>query len=299
MAANQGKLIDGLLSTFGTNNSSQISTAILAGFKMIFIPAATARDKKATPEQKKYTMTRDVITEGLALSTYLGVTGMVQKHATAPICSIYYKNKAKMIEAGKIKTAAKLTAEELDFLKHVDAKKINEVGMDFVTQKGLKHKVASPEAKEYITKLQNIVTKANGISEDIKSISLDQFSKNLAKNGIPKEKKGFSVLIDDFKNAAKGSPKLTAPKNLFQNTRIALSQVSVWVLALAVIPPLCNIIISPVMKKLNATKKQDNSVATLQQPKVNVNNPVKKRDNTTFKSNYYANMSNLGNMRVG
>ena len=76
---NSSSKIDSILSTLGTNNSSQIATAVLAGFKMFFIPAATAMDKNATPEQKKYTMTRDIITEALALSTYIGVTGHMQQ----------------------------------------------------------------------------------------------------------------------------------------------------------------------------------------------------------------------------
>ena len=78
--------IDNILTTLGTNNSSQIATAVLAGFKMIFLPIATATDKTASPEQKTYTIIRDVIMEGLALITYIGVTGQIQKHATAPIC---------------------------------------------------------------------------------------------------------------------------------------------------------------------------------------------------------------------
>ena len=40
------------------------------------------------------------------------------------------------------------------------------------------------------------------------------------------------------------------PLKVFHNTRIALSQLSVWILAVAIIPPLCNAIIAPVMKKI-------------------------------------------------
>ena len=87
--------IDKILTTLGTNNSSQIATAVLAGFKMFFLPIATATDKNASTEQKTYTIIRDIIMEGLALITYIGVTGQIQKHVTAPICRAYYKNKAK------------------------------------------------------------------------------------------------------------------------------------------------------------------------------------------------------------
>ena len=83
--------IDNILTTLGTNNSSQIATAVLAGFKMFFLPLATATDKTASTEQKTYTIMRDIIMEALALITYIGVTGQVQKHATAPICRAYYK----------------------------------------------------------------------------------------------------------------------------------------------------------------------------------------------------------------
>ena len=75
--------IDRILTTLGTNNSSQIATAVLAGFKMFFLPIATATDKTATTEQKTYTIFRDIIMEGLALITYIGVTGQIQKHVTA------------------------------------------------------------------------------------------------------------------------------------------------------------------------------------------------------------------------
>ena len=101
--------IDNILTTLGTNNSSQIATAVLAGFKMFFLPIATATDKTASPEQKTYTIIRDIIMEGLALITYIGITGQVQKHATAPICKAYYKDKAKKLE----KTGL-LTQEELE-----------------------------------------------------------------------------------------------------------------------------------------------------------------------------------------
>ena len=118
--------IDNILTTLGTNNSSQIATAVLAGFKMIFLPLATATDKTASQEQKTYTIIRDIIMEALALVTYIGVTGQIQKHATAPICKAYYKDKAKKLE----KTGL-LTPEELEFLRNIDSKKIKMAGEDY------------------------------------------------------------------------------------------------------------------------------------------------------------------------
>ena len=61
---------DKILTQLGTNNSSQIATAVLAGFKMIFLPVATATDKTATPDQKKYTIIRDIKTNKLYDTVY-------------------------------------------------------------------------------------------------------------------------------------------------------------------------------------------------------------------------------------
>lgn len=299
------------LTTLGTNNSSQIATGVLAGFKMFFIPLATSKDKKATHEQKTYTIARDVITEGLALTTYLGVTALVQKFTTSPICKMYYKNKANKIETGKLKSAEQLTKEELDFLKNVDTKKLDEIGMSFITEKKSKPRIASAEAIEYSKQFDSIVSKINGKSVKTNSVDLKDFVADLSKNGIQKGKKGISVLVNDFKNAAKGSVEIMDAKNLFKNTRISMSQVSVWVLALAVIPPLCNLIITPVMKKWKEWKDKKNPVAkngidinTMQKNETSttltsVTKPdLQKSKDIKFERNYY-NMSNLGNMRVG
>ncbi|MBQ9688226.1 hypothetical protein IJV79_01170 [bacterium] len=298
MVKSSGKF-DSILTTLGTNNSSQIATAVLAGFKMFFIPLATAKDKNATPEQKKYTMTRDIITEGLALTTYIGVTGQMQKHATVPICSSYYKNKAKLLESGKLQPAKPITTDEINFLKKVSAKKINENGMGFLSMNSTKPKVVSEETKQYITKLNSIVDKINGTKTEIKSVGLDEFTSNLKKNGIPKEKKGFSVLAGDFKNAAKNSTTVTDPTKLFQNTRIAISQACVWVLALGVIPPLCNAIITPVMKKLDSRNKSNDNAPQVQNTTAKVATVGAKRPNTAVKTlNYHTPITNSGNMRV-
>ncbi len=82
----------------GTSNESDFTTATLAGFKLLFVPLATMNDKKATKEQKEYAITRDVLTEIIALTGYLGITKAVKTLAPAPLCKQYYKNKLKFIE---------------------------------------------------------------------------------------------------------------------------------------------------------------------------------------------------------
>lgn len=269
---------DNILTTLGTNNSSQIATAVLAGFKMIFLPIATATDKNATPEQKTYTIIRDVIMEGLALTTYIGVTGQIQKHATAPICKAYYKDKAKKLE----KTGL-LTQEELNTLRNVDSKKIKMAGEDFLNRLSPNRKKLPDEVHQYIEKLDKIVEKAEGKSEKPLKQSLADFVSAL-KNNKP------DIKTTGSEKAAKNSVEMLKPLKVFHNTRIALSQLSVWILAVAIIPPLCNAIIAPVMKKIgpkinNFTNKKNienepiDSKLTVQSN----NTVLKKKDsNTSF-----------------
>ena len=228
--------IDNILTTLGTNNSSQIATAVLAGFKMFFLPIATATDKTATPEQKIYTIFRDIIMEGLALITYIGVTGQIQKHATAPICKAYFKDKAKKLE----KTGL-LTEEELNTLRNVDSKKIKMAGEDYLNRLSPNRTPIPEEVSQYIEKLNRIVEKVEGTSEKPIKQSLENFVSNL-RNNIPN---------DNVEQVAKqaGKVELLKPLKVFHNTRIALSQLSVWILAVAIIPPLCNAVIAPIMKK--------------------------------------------------
>lgn len=228
--------IDNILTTLGTNNSSQIATAVLAGFKMFFLPIATATDKTATPEQKIYTIFRDIIMEGLALITYIGVTGQIQKHATAPICKAYFKDKAKKLE----KTGL-LTEEELNTLRNVDSKKIKMAGEDYLNRLSPNRTPIPDEVSQYIEKLNRIVEKVEGTSEKPIKQSLENFVSNL-RNSIPN---------DNVEQVAKqaGKVELLKPLKVFHNTRIALSQLSVWILAVAIIPPLCNAVIAPIMKK--------------------------------------------------
>ncbi len=273
--------IDNILTTLGTNNSSQIATAVLAGFKMFFLPLATATDKTASPEQKTYTIIRDIIMEGLALITYIGVTGQIQKHATAPICKAYYKSKAK-----KLEQAGLLTQDELDTLRNVDPKKIKMAGEDYLNRLSPNRKKLPTEISQYIERLNKIVEKIEGESEKPLKQTLETFVSGL-KKGIPN---------DSVEKVAKeaGKVELLKPLKVFHNTRIALSQLSVWVLAVAIIPPLCNAIIAPIMKKFSPkTDNVDEKKPVEQQPLnskpvVPSYNTVLRRDEavTSFKNRY-------------
>lgn len=273
--------IDNILTTLGTNNSSQIATAVLAGFKMIFLPIATATDKTASPEQKTYTIIRDIIMEGLALITYIGVTGQIQKHATAPICRAYFKSKAKKLESTGL-----LTQEELDTLRNVDSKKLKMAGEDYLNRLSPNRKKLPAEISQYIERLNKIVEKIEGESEKPLKQSLENFVSGL-KKGVPS---------DSVEKAAKeaGKVEVLKPLKAFCNTRIALSQLSVWILAVAIIPPLCNAMIAPIMKKFSPkTDNIDEKKPVLQEPPmlnpvVQPNNTVIKRDEaiTSFRNRY-------------
>ena len=273
--------IDNILTTLGTNNSSQIATAVLAGFKMIFLPIATATDKTASPEQKTYTIIRDIIMEGLALITYIGVTGQIQKHATAPICRAYFKSKAKKLESTGL-----LTQEELDTLRNVDSKKLKMAGEDYLNRLSPNRKKLPAEISQYIERLNKIVEKIEGESEKPLKQSLENFVSGL-KKGVPS---------DSVEKAAKeaGKVEVLKPLKAFCNTRIALSQLSVWILAVAIIPPLCNAMIAPIMKKFSPkTDNVDEKKPVLQEPPmlnpvVQPYNTVIKRDEaiTSFRNRY-------------
>ena len=273
--------IDNILTTLGTNNSSQIATAVLAGFKMIFLPIATATDKTASPEQKTYTIIRDIIMEGLALITYIGVTGQIQKHATAPICKAYFKSKAKKLESTGL-----LTQDELDTLRNVDSKKLKMAGEDYLNRLSPNRKKLPAESSQYIERLNKIVEKLEGESEKPLKQSLENFVSGLKK----------SVPSDSVEKVAKeaGKVEVLKPLKAFCNTRIALSQLSVWILAVAIIPPLCNAMIAPIMKKFSPkTDNIDEKKPVLQEPPmlnpvVQPYNTVIKRDEaiTSFRNRY-------------
>ncbi|MBR6723653.1 hypothetical protein IKL64_09380, partial [bacterium] len=253
---------------------------VLAGFKMIFLPIATATDKTASPEQKTYTIIRDIIMEGLALITYIGVTGQIQKHATAPICRAYFKSKAKKLESTGI-----LTPEELDTLRNVDAKKLKMAGEDYLNRLSPNRKKLPAEVSQYIEKLNKIIEKLEGESEKPLKQSLETFVSGLKKN-IPN---------DSVEKVAKevGKVEVLKPLKAFCNTRIALSQLSVWILAVAIIPPLCNAIIAPIMKKFSPKTDDIEDKKPVEQP-LNSNpvvqpyNTILRRDEavTSFRNRY-------------
>lgn len=278
--------IDNILTTLGTNNSSQIATAVLAGFKMIFLPLATATDKTASQEQKTYTIIRDIIMEALALVTYIGVTGQIQKHATAPICKAYYKDKAKKLE----KTGL-LTPEELEFLRNIDSKKIKMAGEDFLNRLSPNRKKLPEEVQQYIEKLNEIVEKVEGKSEKPLKQSLENFVSEL---NVSKP----NVVTKETGKATQKGVEVLKPLKVFQNTRIALSQLSVWILAVAIIPPLCNAVIAPIMKKFGSKTNNTVPVKTakeqplvLESVKQSKNNALKKNAiATNFQANYSTGM---------
>lgn len=272
--------IDNILTTLGTNNSSQIATAVLAGFKMIFLPLATATDKTASTEQKTYTIIRDIIMEGLALITYIGVTGQIQKHATAPICRAYFKSKAKKLESTGL-----LAQDELDALRNVDAKKLKMAGEDYLNRLSPNRKKLPAEVSQYIERLNKIIEKLEGEGEKPLKQSLETFVSGLKK----------SIPNDSVEKVAKeaGKVEVLKPLKAFCNTRIALSQLSVWILAVAIIPPLCNAIIAPIMKKFSPETDKTEEKKPIEQP-LNSNsvvqpyNTVVRRDEavTSFRNRY-------------
>lgn len=264
--------IDNILTKLGTNNSSQIATAVLAGFKMFFLPLATATDKTASPEQKTYTIIRDIIMEGLALITYIGVTGQIQKHATAPICKAYFKDRAKKLE----KTGL-LTQEELDVLRNVDSKKIKMAGEDYLNRLSPNRKKLPEEVSQYIEKLNKIVEKIEGTGEKPAKQPLEDFVSGL-KNNKP------NISPKETGKVAKNSVEVLKPLKVFHNTRIALSQLSVWILAVAIIPPLCNAVISPIMKKIGPKINGAVGKKSVEQEPL-VSKPVTQSKNTVFKNN--------------
>ena len=268
--------IDNILTTLGTNNSSQIATAVLAGFKMIFLPIATATDKTATTEQKTYTIFRDIIMEALALVTYIGVTGQIQKHATAPICKAYYKDKAKKLE----KTGL-LTKEELNMLSDVDSKKIKMAGEDYLNRLSPNRKKLPEDVSKYIEKLDKIVEKVEGKSDKPLKQSLETFVSGLKDN---KPNEGVKKMAKGAENAVKNSNEILKPLKVFHNTRIALSQLSVWVLAVAIIPPLCNAVIAPIMKKVGPKINSLTEKKPVEQQSIDLKQPVQPKKNVLKKN---------------
>lgn len=84
---------DNLHNTFkflGENSNSAIYVAVaIAAFKGIFRPIFTLTDKKSDPQTKKYTATREALTELIAIPVYIAVPLL----GKALIVDKIYKNK--------------------------------------------------------------------------------------------------------------------------------------------------------------------------------------------------------------
>ena len=144
------ELVDKIITRLGKSNDSEIVTATLAAFKLIFIPIGTMSDKKSTKEQKTYTVTRDLLTESVALAGYIGITKALKNNLTGPICSKYYKEKAKELKGN-------LSSDEFGFLSKIDKNAIKHNAMnEFLPENA---KTYTDNQKEIIQKLEEIVKK--------------------------------------------------------------------------------------------------------------------------------------------
>ena len=152
------KALDKIITHIGKSNDSEIVTATLAAFKLIFIPISTMSDKKTTKEQKEYAIKRDFLTELIALTGYIGVTKIFKNNATAPICKKYYKDKAKkLIKDGKLD----INSDEYNILTNISAKDIKAHAMDSFLENG--KKICTQNQNDNIKKLESIVEKFNDV----------------------------------------------------------------------------------------------------------------------------------------
>ena len=147
-------IFDNIITKLGKSNDSEIVTATLAAFKLVFIPISTISDKKTSKEQKEYAIKRDLLTEIVALAGYVGITKAVKNNLTAPVCKKYYSQKAKELsKAGKLD----INSEDFQILNNADTKSIKASAMDSLTGNGIK--TCTNEQKEHIKKLENVVEK--------------------------------------------------------------------------------------------------------------------------------------------
>ncbi len=274
----------------GSSNDSDIATAVLAGFKLFFIPFATMSDKKASKEQKEYAAARDFLTEAIALTTYIGVTKMFKMHGTTPLCTGYYKRKAKLIKEGKMPNVDPKMFSEADYnaLENIDKKSFKSVMLDKFHRSKDKGKATIAE-KKYVENLTNIVRKFEVVSPENPVVPT----------------KFFAKLNHTFKNLSDPTSKIQLPENLYKNTKINISQICIWTLAVFVIPPMCNFLLKPVLAKFKAasenSKKGPKKLDTVQAGQiavVDVKKPETKDSKKPTFSSYY-NSGNIGNMRVG
>ncbi len=100
------------------------------------------------------------------------------------------------------------------------------------------------------------------------------------------------------------------PDDLYKDIRVSLSHAVICTLALTFIPILCNVIITPVMKKYKDLKGKNNETMTpvknldpypshhSSEALNNLKKPEKIQEKNVNFGNYY-NIGTLGNMRVG
>ena len=193
--------IDKIITRLGQANDSEITTAILAGFKLVFVPFATMSDKKSTKEEKSYALKRDLTTESIALLGYLGVTNVVKNNLTAPICAKYYKNFAKKLSKNNIVNSSDETLKQLT---NIDKTAIKKNAND----------ILSLASKTSLTKEEK--NNLDGLSNAIKSLNAK------------------------IKASSPNAKQIQMPADLYLNTKKNLSHVCVLTLALSIIPFLTN-----------------------------------------------------------
>lgn len=274
----------------GSSNDSDIATAVLAGFKLFFIPVATMSDKKASKEQKEYAAARDFLTEVIALGSYIGVTKMFKMHGTTPLCTGYYKRKAKMFKEGKVPNVDPKMFTEADYkaLESIDAKSFKSVMHDKFHRARDKGKATIAE-KKYVEELTNVVKKFEAVSPE-NPVAPSKF---------------FANLKHTFKNLANPNSKIQLPEHLYKNTKVNISQICIWTLAVFIIPPVCNLLLKPVLAKFKAASdnskngpKNLDTAGGSQVAVIDVKKPeTKDSKKPTFSSYYHG--GSIGNMRVG
>lgn len=155
-------IVDKIITRLGSSNDSEIVTAALAGCKLVCMPFATLSDKKSSKEQKTYALTRDFLTESIALTGYIGITGQIKNRLSAPICAKYYKNKAQeLLKNGKIEK----NSSEFKMLSNIDKTSLKSVAVDSMKQENLQ--TATKNQKEYIKKLEEVIKQFDGIQKPV------------------------------------------------------------------------------------------------------------------------------------
>lgn len=74
-----GSFFKGVCESIGKDNNPTYTVVAVATAKGIFRPFFTMRDKKESPETKKYTALREGLTEAIAIPTYLACSHLAGK----------------------------------------------------------------------------------------------------------------------------------------------------------------------------------------------------------------------------